>query len=77
MWSEWDKLIAEFAAQIEGKLSKDGDLKDNLPLDNLQINVNLDQQTNPALLTWNITVRQEEQELFNLAHTYEMQSKTN
>lgn len=75
MWSDLDKLITEFIVKFEKQLGQDKDLKQNLPLDSLQLNINLDQQTQPAHVSWDVSVAQEGQELFNIGHSCEMPSK--
>ena len=71
MWSDLDKQIAAFIKQLESSLSKDNDLKDDLPLDNLQVSISLEQQSNPAVVLWNVTVRQGPQKIYNIGCTTE------
>lgn len=66
MWSDLDKQIIEFVKELEAKLSNDDDLKDDLPLDNLQTNISLEQQSNPPVVSWNITVQQGLNKIFNV-----------
>lgn len=69
MWSDLDKQITEFIKSIESQLSKDSDLKDDLPLDSLQMSISLEQQSNPPIISWNITVQQGPQKMYNIGST--------
>ena len=74
MWSDLDKQIAAFIKTLETQLSKDADLKDDLPLDNLQVSISLEQQSNPPIIAWNVTVRQGPQKIFNIGCTTETEA---
>ena len=75
MWSDLDKQIVGFITQLEESLSKDSDLKDNLPLDNVQVSISLENQSNPPIVSWNVTVRQGPQKVFNIGSTTDKESK--
>ena len=76
MWSNLDKLMSDFIVQFEQALGKvDGDMQKNIPLDNLQLSITLDQQTEPAQIRWNVSVMQGGEELYDIGHHCEMPTK--
>ena len=75
MWSNFEKPITDFIVEFEQILGKaDPSLKKNLPLDNLQVNILLDQRTQPAKVQWHVSVMNGAEELCDLGHSFDVPS---
>lgn len=73
MWSNLDKTITDFILAFEKALGDlDPEMKDKIPLDNLQVSISLEQQTKPAQVRWHVSVMNGTDEVCDLGHHLEM-----
>ena len=73
MWSKLDKTITDFILEFEQALGNlDPEMKKSIPLDNLQVSISLEQQTQPAQVRWHVSVMKGSEELCDLGHHLEM-----
>lgn len=77
MWSELDQPVIDFIKNFEEQLGEDDDMNGKLPLDNLQININLDQRSNPPVVSWNVTIREGANKIYNIGCTNPEQLEQN
>lgn len=69
MWSELDELVITFIRNFEEQLSRNDDIDATLRLDNLQVSISLDQRSNPPIVSWNVTVRDGKNRIYNIGLT--------
>ena len=75
MWSNLDKLTGNFMLKLEQALGEmDPDLKAKLPLDELEVTMDLNQLADPAILNWSISVLEQGVETYSISHSTELPS---
>lgn len=73
MWSSLDEMITDFIVEFEQKLgSLAPEIEKDIPLDNLQVSISLEQQTQPAQVQWHASIMNGTDELRDLGHHLEM-----